>query len=404
MLTTETLRWLITPSGAALLERLAQEDLSDQHQLRLLTLLRRDYTPSQAGAALEQARLRLTARAKFGDHAARMFFTREALEQASHPLIRQMRSRSAHGRVTDVCCSIGSDTLAFAASPGVSAALGVDRDPLRIAIAQVNADVLELSARFEVCDVTSADFQPSADLIFFDPARRDAQGKRIFDVERYQPPLGLIRRWQAERIVAKLSPGVDMAQLQPYGGVVEFVSVDGDLKEALFEAGEAGNLTTRARLLGDHGADQVWQREGAPPDQVISPPRAWLIEPDPALIRAGLVADAAQAWGAAQLDETIAYLTADQPPQTLWARAWRVVDSLPFHVRTLRAWLRQRGIGSVTVKKRGSAVTPEALIAQLRLRGDGRCTLVLTRFQGKPIVLICEEQPEERALTTEWDK
>jgi hypothetical protein len=186
--------------------------------------------------------------------------------------------------------------------------------------------------------------------------------------------------------------------------VVEFISVDGDLKEALFEAGEAGNLTTRARLLGDHGADQVWQREGAPPDQVISPPRAWLIEPDPALIRAGLVADAAQAWGAAQLDETIAYLTADQSPQTLWARAWRVVDSLPFHVRTLRAWLRQRGIGSVTVKKRGSAVTPEALIAQLRLRGDGRCTLVLTRFQGKPIVLICEEQPEERALTTEWDK
>lgn len=404
MLTPETLAWLITPPGAALLERLANEDLSDQNQLRLLTALRKDHAPELAGAALEQARLRLAAQPKFGAAADRMFFTRDALEQASDPLIRRARSRSAHGSVIDVCCSIGSDTLAFAAAQGVTSAHGVDRDPLRIAIAQANAAMLEISARFEVRDVTAPDFTPTADLIFFDPARRDGQGKRIFDVERYQPPLGLIRRWQAGQILVKLSPGVVLAQLEAYGGVVEFVSVDGDLKEALLYVDDSP-LATRARLLTADGGDHIWQRVGAPLEHIISPPRQWLIEPDPALIRAGMVADAALAWGASQLDETIAYLTADHPPVTVWARAWRVVDSLPFNVKTLRAWLRARNIGNVTVKKRGSPVTPEALMAQLKLRGDEHCTLVLTRHQDQPIVLICDEQPVMRgALTTEWDK
>ena len=63
---------------------------------------------------------------------------------------------------------------------------------------------------------------------------------------------------------------------------------------------------------------------------------------------------------------------------------------MPFNVKRLRAYLRERGVGRITVKKRGTAVTPEQLRSQLALRGEGSATLVLTRIAGAQHVLVVE--------------
>ncbi len=396
--TLETLGFLASDAGSRALERLSSEDLSDANTLRLLTTLRRDLPPEHAGAALELARLRLKAVDKFGADAARMFFTREALEQASDPLVRRWRAREAAaltGRdqpALDVCSSIGSDALAFAAA-GLRVT-GIDIDPVRVLMARLNADALRLTARFETAD--ARDYPLEAAYIFFDPARRDANGRRIFDVEQYQPPLSLVNRFQAGLWGAKLSPGVDTAQLDPYlhAARLDFISVNGDLKEAQLshEADEAGG--TRAILLTGEQV-LIWEKDQEVQSQV-SEPRAWLVEPDPALIRAGLVAHTALAFGGAQLDETIAYITTDSKPESPWARAWQVEDWMPFNLKRLRAHLRERGVGRVTVKKRGTAVTPEELLAKLKLNGSGSRTLVLTRCRGEYIVVICRDLTTER--------
>jgi hypothetical protein len=382
----DDLHYLASDSGARLLDRLSSEDLSEGQTLKLLTTLRRDVTPSQAGAALELARLRLKARSKFGDDAARMFFTAEALEQASDPLVRQYRARAANGlRVVDACCGIGADSLAFARAGGD--VLGLDIDPVRVAMARLNADALGLNTRFEVADVR--DGLPAADFAFYDPARRDSDGRRIYDVERYQPALSLVRGWTQPLIAAKLSPGVELAQLAPYGGLIEFISVEGELKEAALWLGtEAVGL--RAVLLTAEGA-HTWQAPDTPSPVSLSEPRAWLVEPDPAILRAGLVADVAAALGGCQLDETIAYLTTDAKPESVWVRAWKVLDWMPFGVKPLRAYLRERNVGTVTVKKRGTPVTPDALIPQLKLKGSESRTIVLTRCRGRQIAMICED-------------
>ncbi len=390
MIALETLPFLTSPAGARALAWLAEQDLADENSLRLLTALRREHAPAEAGAALELARLRRAAVAKFGSDAAHLYFTREALEQASDPRIRRWRAAGSAGlRVVDAGCSIGTDSLAYAAAGAV--VTGIDRDPLRTALARLNAAALNLDVKFETGDVRDA-LSP-ADLIFFDPARRAADGQRVFSVERYEPPLSTLRQWHAPRIRVKLAPGVKRAEIEPYGGNLIFISVAGELKEALLDLGGETAAAGAAALLF-HG-DQVcyWGAEAiaAAP---ISAPRAYLIEPDPALIRAGLVAAAALRWEAAQLDPTTAYLTADAAPATPWARAWRIEDWLPFNIKALRAALRERDIGRVTVKKRGTAVTPEALIPQLKLNGGQARTLVLTRWQGRQIVLICEEMPE----------
>jgi hypothetical protein len=386
-ITLSSLDFLASEAGTRLLDHLAQENLSDSNTLSLLTKLRRDYPPEQAGAALEMARLRLKAVDKFGVDAARMFFTAGALEQASDPLIRSYRAVEAKDmQVADACCGIGSDSLSFARS--AKSVFGIDLDPVRVAIAQYNAKVLGVAnTRFEVADVREG--MPPADLIFFDPARRDTQGKRIYDVQRYQPPLSVIQDWKAGQIYVKLSPGVDLSQLEPYNGRVEFISVAGDLKEALLKLPREGNasLCQQATLLTEAGVYR-WQHEQTEVRVELSEPRGWLVEPDPSLLRAGLVQDVAAAFGGFLLDETIAYFTTATAPDSVWVRAWQILDWMPFNLKHLRAYLRERGIGQVTVKKRGSPITPEELIPKLKLKGNNSRTLILTRCKGAPIVII----------------
>jgi hypothetical protein len=427
-LALDTLTFLTTPAGERLLADLAYEDLSDVNTLRLLTRLRRDHSGERAGAALELARLRRDAVPKFGADAARMFFTRDALEQASDPLIRRWRTGNPSLNpsplrklrreglpeapsldLLDICCSIGSDSLAYAARG--DKVLGIDLDPLRIEMACLNASALGLSARFEVANAVDFHAPGGARHSFYDPGRRTPDGRRIYDVEQYTPPLSLIRRFWAHDITVKLSPGVDLAQIQPYfddGWEITFVSVNGDLKEAdlthnALLAGVDSLPPAAVLLIGDtvHTLDVTgqsserpdspagvqWNKGYAPPP--IAEPRAWLCEPDAAAVRAGLVQQVAHLCGGSLLDETIAYFTTDDKPDTPWARAWRIEAWMPFNVKRLREYLRVRGVGRVTVKKRGTAVTPDVLIPQLKLKGDAERIIVLTRLRGQQIALVC---------------
>jgi hypothetical protein len=405
--TLDDLRFLQSLSGERLLEQLADADLSDAKALHLITALRKDFSARQVSAAVEMARLRLKAVDKFGDSAARMFFSRSALEQTSDPLIRRWRADRAFGysMVYDACCGIGADSLAYAAAG--ADVLGLDIDPVRVEMAQHNADQLGLRARFEVSDVTTDPRLAQvgeAGMIFFDPARRDADGARIFDVERYQPPLSTLLKWDKPpgEILVKLSPGVQLEQLQRYWwGVLIFCSVGGDLKEAVLslQHGFSGcdDLCCEA-VLFDQGRVLEW--ESQPGATVpIGTPQAYLCEPDPALIRAGFVQDIAARCGGALLDETIAYFTCATLPADAvtraWMKAWRVHDWMPFNVKRIREYCRQHGIGALTVKKRGTAVTPETIIPQLKLRGDNQATLVLTRGAGAQIAIFCDEMPEK---------
>ena len=186
-MTLNDLDFLSSDEGQQLLARLSRDDLSDSNTLPLLTKLREQYTAQQSGSAVTMARLRLKAVAKFGENASQMFFTKNALQQASHPLVRQYRADKLRDtRILDVCCGIGADSLAFAQNN--NQVLGLDIDPLRIEIAHFNANVLGLgNVRFEVADARDK-IPNDYETIFFDPARRNDNGKRIFDVEKYIPP------------------------------------------------------------------------------------------------------------------------------------------------------------------------------------------------------------------------
>jgi hypothetical protein len=127
----------------------------------------------------------------------------------------------------------------------------------------------------------------------------------------------------------------------------------------------------------------------APGPAPVGPVAGWLHEPDPAAIRSGLVALVADDLGATLVDPTIAYLTSAAAADTPWVRSYRVDEVLPFNLKRLRALLRARGVGRVTVKKRGSPIEPEALARQLRGPGRTAATVVVTRVAGAPTAIVC---------------
>ena len=63
---------------------------------------------------------------------------------------------------------------------------------------------------------------------------------------------------------------------------------------------------------------------------------------------------------------------------------------MPFGLKRLRTYLRGRDVGTLTIKKRGTAVVPEQLRRQLDLRGSTRATIILTRVAGSQQVLVVE--------------
>lgn len=388
--------FLLSPEGAERLDQLTKTAIRPENHLALASELRREVTAGQAHALLETAMLRQRAGEKFS-RAAQMFFTRPALEQASSEVVSVYRSArfadAGFGLVADLGCGIGGDALGLAAHGHV---VGIDRDRLRLEMARENAEVYGRGGRFHPVLADLYALPPLAvDALFFDPGRRDERGRRLYSVHDYRPPLSLLEQWlpMVPHAGVKISPGVDYGEL-PAGAEVEFISVAGGVKEAVLWFGRLnGGVERRATLLP--GGESLTSADDTGEPVPVEAPGAYLYEPDGAVIRAHLVEALAQRLGAAKIDDDIAYLTTDRARLTPFARCFAVDEVMPFQLKRLRQALRERGVGRVTVKKRGSPLEPETLQRRLRLEGEGQAIVFLTHVRGEPYVLIGRVYGEE---------
>lgn len=389
----EELDFLLSPAGTAVLNELAADLLAPETHLATAERLRSRLGPGLGNAALEMALLRRRAEVKF-QRAGRMFFTRDGLEQATAEPLAHHRARryaaAGAGLIADMGCGIGGDALALAATGAT--VIAIDREWSHAAMTAANAAVYGLGDNILPVQADLAELSPlKVDAFFFDPARRTAGGprlapeRRLHSVHDYRPPLSLIDEWRPRvpHGAVKVSPAIDYAEL-PAEVEAEFVSFNGDVREGVLWYGDLRTAVRRATLLpGDH---TLTDRE--PDDVELAPPRRYLYEPDGAVIRAHLVGQLAHQIGASLLDPAIAYLTADEAVVTPFARAYAIDDQFPFQLKRLRHYLRERDIGAVTIKKRGSPLDPNVLRQALRLRGNSQCTVFLTQVMGRATVLI----------------
>ena len=401
-------RWLVSDAAVTALAAAAAEP--DPDSLSAGTRLRARWSPEQAAAVLTQATLRRRAGAKAGSLGAHFFWTADGLEQATRAPVAARRAGrfAALGvrSVVDLGCGIGADALAFAAA-GV-AVTGVERDEATAVLAAAN---LALAARWAsgddedsgwgAAEVVCGDalalasdlLRDPATGVFCDPARRTARG-RSWRVADLTPPwafvVGLLDG--SRTACVKLGPGVPHA-IVPDGVEAEWVSDHGDVVECALwadavRAGPAGPQTPvpgrRSAVVDGH----VLSRDAALVPPPVGEVAGYLYEPDGAVIRAGLVPEVARLVRAHRVHDEVAYLAAPEHLPTPFATAFEILDVLPFAEKALRAWVRDGGVGTLEIKKRGLEVDPAALRRRLKPAGRASATLVLTPTPSGAVAVV----------------
>ncbi|WP_394939363.1 SAM-dependent methyltransferase [Psychromicrobium sp. YIM B11713] len=395
---------LLTPEGWDLLASIGP--YSEKDSLALAEKLRKaGHSAELTSAVLTQSRLRTKATAKFGEFAQQMLFTQTGLEQATRlqvaVLHAQRFAQAGVKSIADLGCGLGADSLAFSTLDLKVTA--VEQDEITAACATINlmpfpdAKVLQAEASTVALD--------DVDGVWLDPARRATSSSgstRIFDPEAFSPPLSFVEQLanRGLQVGVKLGPGIPHESI-PGGCEAQWVSVAGELVEVTlwFNSLARPGIRRAALLLGPDGAAELSSPvDYLPAEQqaAIGPLEGYLYEPDSAVIRAGLVADLANHLGAHLIDPQIAYLCSPELIETPFARAYRVLEVLPYNVKGLRSWVRENNIGSLEIKKRGTAVTPEELRKQLlgsspkKARGSTTATLVLTRIGQDRVAAVVE--------------
>jgi hypothetical protein len=384
---------LLTPAGRDLLERLAGQDITPGRALVLSTELRREYPAGLVAAALTQQALRMSGRAKFSC-AERMLFTRAGLEQASSELAAAHSAArlASFATVADLCCGIGGNLVALAGGTersGGRRLLAIDRDLTSLTFARHNVLVSPVTAEVtpvcaDVTEFVAAVPAGRVDAVFIDPARRS--GDRRLRAGVSEPPMDWclsLAGW-APAVCVKAAPGLPRERI-PAGWEAEFLAVGRGLKEALLWSPALATASRRATILP--GGDTLTPEPGAAVP--VRAPGEFLLDPNPAVTRAGLVEDLARRTGAWKIDPMIAFLAADREVVTPFARTLRVLESMPWNEKKAARRLRELGIGSADIRRRGLAGDVELIRRRLGLRGAGSAVIALTRREDRPWGLIC---------------
>jgi len=358
------------------------------NELALQTQLRRKYPDTLVRGAFALCELRRKAVSKFS-HAAQMWFDRQGLEQATSESVARHKARRFQGPVFDLCCGIGGDSVALAERGHVTA---VDSNPIACQRTMWNAEVYGVAPQLTVLCQDVAVTDPREALVHIDPDRRAQATGRAVRVEDYLPGLEALqemtRTFRGGAI--KLSPAAN------FGGKfsdveIELVSLAGECKEATIWFGELrGNESWRATVLP---SGETLAGEPLDHTVAISPPLGFVYDPDPAVVRAGLVDAAAERLSLTRLDPAEEYLTGPSCVASAFVRAFEILAELPNNLTDIRGYFRTSDFGQVEIKCRHIPIVAEDIRRRLPLNGNQPAVLIFARLAGRSRALVCRRVP-----------
>ena len=371
--------------------------------------LRKRHPANLVSSLQTQWKLRDKAQEKMGSAEARnCLFTRDGLEQATRKNVALQRAKrfAAAGVTTlmDLGCGIGADSRELARiCPDFRA---VDQSPAAATCAAINlAD--QPGAQVLCANAEQVVTQKNLPALFVDPARRTATG-RVLSPAAWSPPLGTVLEWgkRAPYLAVKIAPGIDLANL-PAGYHAQWVSVAGDLVEcALYSPGLAPEGAGRSALIISRGGVTQYRCATArnPGESHVQVQAAanlgnYLFDPDPAIIRAGILPDICERLEAAPVSSGIAYLTGTTLPtskDTPALRCYEIVENLPLKTKMVSSYLRSRQATRLDVLKRGVALDiatwrKKVMPKKQRDWTPLTITVALTRVGGAHRCLVLED-------------
>lgn len=388
---------LFTPEALTLLASVGDLD-AKADVLKLVSSLRAEgYDAGLVAAVLTQAKLRRRARKKFGDFADGMLFTEDGLEQASRLQAAALHAGRFRGagitQVADLGCGLGAESMAMGAIDLNVRAFEIDEITAALAVFNLGAfDNVEV----EQADITTLDLS-QFEALFFDPARRDLDGKgeraaRKFDPAQFAPNFDwVLEQARTKPTGIKVGPGHPHDAI-PQDAEAQWLSIDGDLVELGLWFGEVKRprVSRAATVVNASGRHEIVSETFESEPAEVAGLKQFIYEPDNAVVRSHLIADLAREVGATLISPEIAYLSSDEEIDSPMMRGFRVLDEMAFDRKKLKASLRDRNIGILEIKKRGVDVVPEQLRKELSLKGEIAATLILTRVGDDHRALLAE--------------
>ncbi|MEZ6039666.1 MAG: class I SAM-dependent methyltransferase [Planctomycetaceae bacterium] len=393
-----------TPSVFEVIASCTDAELKNQKRLREQF----DEELVRAALSLHEARRRA---ASVLPRADQLWLTRVGLEQSTNwqlALYKASRFQDCDS-VTDLCCGIGIDAAALSRNCEVQA---IDSDPSMVLRCQWNADILRSADRdtshpaviTRCLDVTAGDW--NAQIVHADPDRRAGRDRPVKRLEQYQPPLEWMQHLTktAAGGAIKISPASNFTQKFPECEI-ELISLDGECREATVWFGHLkGNHPFRATVLTSKCSGSQ-QDAGVEIETIsIDPLSAWapqaaecgafLFDPDPAVVRSGMLDGVAELLSLERLDPEEEYLTGQAPVESVFVKGFLVEAILPNNIREVRQWLRKNNPSSdYEIKCRRIPTDAHAVRKQLPTGDDPPRTILFARIAGRTRVVIARRLP-----------
>jgi len=357
-----------------------------------------DLPGDRAAQVLEQAHLRMAAHDRHGrPDAEDLLLTRDGLEQGTRADIAARRAelvkQAGARRVIDLTAGLGFDSRAFAAAGLTVTAIERDEPTAELLAWNLrhwsDATVIVADAKtLQVTNLIAA--LDSTDVVFIDPARRDPAGPRDLatgraraerDPQRWSPPLSFVTSLSHPRVVMKTAP----AFTPPAGWRAEWISHQRTVVECTAWSWSVFAAERRAVVMG------------VAPTVIEPGPRGFraeeistlLHEPDPAIIRAGLLKDLGHAF----VDDDSTWLTSDNPVSSQLApamRSYRVLQILSGSTADQRRTLADLKITKLVIKSRDVDVNPRDELTRLQVGEGGDHVLVMTRRNGRTFTAVTQ--------------
>ncbi|MDP1796619.1 MAG: class I SAM-dependent methyltransferase [Planctomycetaceae bacterium] len=385
--TDEECRWMaqlrVTPQ---LLVDVATSPLTGMPQQKWL---RERYPDDLVRAGLRLFEARQRAAAKFSK-ATEIWADRVSIEQSTAELVAQHKAKRFNATTWDLCCGMGGDAVAIAAQTDVTA---VDSSPAMCLRTLWNGELYGVAERLQVrcADVHTLPGDVCG-LVHIDPDRRPFSSGRMSRVEDYVPSLDflLVLMSRVDGGAIKVGPASNFGG--KFGPVeTELISLHGECKEATLWFGSLmGTTPFRATVLpsgetiAGHPLDAVAEQSGL---------GAYVFDPDPAVVRAGLVDLLAERLNLRRLDPAEEYLTGDHPLTSPFVQTFSVLEELPNNDREIRHAVRRREWGAVEIKCRHVPIAAESVRKKLPLEGKTPGVIFYLRIAGKTRCVLAQRVP-----------
>lgn len=392
---------LTSADGQALIERHLTDDPAR------LALKLRNPAVTQQIRMLQRCRTKLPA-----FYAARCIVPQLAYEQASSEAAAAARTEGLTAAVpagerrlaVDLTCGLGVDALTLGRS--FERVVAVESDPLRARIAcwnferlgAENIEVVHDSAE-RFTELWEAEGRPAIDLVYVDPSRKTAEGKRVYSLEDSSPQildlLPALRRI-ARRVVVKLSPLFDVSEVYRRFGPeasAEVISLEGECKEVLArigfpdtEADLRATVIRRGRVERFDFSRTVLTSETSSGQEAKSTEEArFLLVPDVAFYKTRTVEAYCTQYLAAEacnLRMAGGYLFSDEVPEQFAGKTYRITFRHPYHPKTISRMLRSRGIRRVNVHRRNFPFPAEEVARALGVELGGTTDIFCLNVQN----------------------